>query len=346
MKGAFVGDFVGSRFEFFPNKTKDFDLISEGCHPTDDTILTIAVGDALAHGKDIGQNLRDFGLSFPTSYGMHFRDWMHGNLGSFDPYGSWANGAAMRVSCAAWLATSFEQCMEFAERSAAVTHNHPEGIRAAKAVAAAIYAGLSGWKRNDIRAFIQKSFQYDLSASVEELMPASYFELKAWVSIPKALICAFEAETVEGAVRNAVYLGGDADTEAAIAGSVAETWSEPPRAVLNAVWRFFPPPLQARVNSIQAKIDGTVREPLTKNQADSYVGWDPNSLTLWENEMAIRSDSAVMLGRQEAIAKLNAITEAAERVMAEEENSQVKEPSAGKPSLLGSFLRRIFKSHQ
>lgn len=310
MKGAFVGDYVGSRFEFAPYKSRDFELISESCHPTDDTILTIAVGDALAHGRDIGQNLRDFGLSFPTSYGMHFRDWMHGNLGSFDPYGSWANGAAMRVSCAAWLATSFAQCMEFAERSAAVTHNHPEGIRGAKAVAAAIYAGLSGWHRDDIRTFIQDSFGYPLSQSVDELMPSSYFELKSWISVPKALTCAFEAETVEDAIRNAVYLGGDADTEAAIAGSIAETWSEPPQNVLNAVWAFFPPSLQDRVNSIQAKIDGTVRNPLTKEEAASFVGWDEDWLRQWEEKLHEEAqNSPEAQAKATAIEKLNAISD-------------------------------------
>jgi ADP-ribosylglycohydrolase len=238
------------------------------------------VADALANRLDLAKTLKAYARSYPTSYGMHFRMWAHDQLPD-GPYGSWGNGAAMRVSSAAWLATSFEECMELAKASAAVTHNHPEGIRSAQAVAAAIYAGLSGWDRRDIRAFIERAFGYDLSATTDELMLPSYFELKAWISIPKAMTCAFEAETVEEAIRNAVYLGADADTEAAIAGSIAETWSKAPAAVIDAVMAYFPAPLRKKVRELKAQMDQVVRRPLTKEHAADLVLWNPEDLAEW-----------------------------------------------------------------
>jgi ADP-ribosylglycohydrolase len=308
MLGALAGDFVGSRFEFWPNKSRDFDLVSETCRPTDDTVLTIAVGDALAHGLDIAQTLRAYTMSYPASYGMHFRQWAYGQLGSDGPYGSWGNGAAMRVSTAAWLASSFEECMRYAEASAIVTHNHPQAVRSAKAVAAAIYAGLSGMDRLTIKAFIEKAFGYDLSMSVEDLMPSSYFELKSWISVQKAFVCAFEAETVEAAIRNAVYLGGDADTEAAIAASIAETWSEPPKDVVDAVMAYFPAPLRRRVESIQQKMRSVTREPLTVEEAMSLDLWDATELQRWianndEREAASTAQAEEEIQRQ--FARLN-----------------------------------------
>lgn len=302
MRGAFAGDFVGSRFEFFPNKSRDFEMVSESCRPTDDTILTIAVGDAIINKRDMGETLRMFAQSFPTSYGMHFREWFNGRLGSFEPYGSWGNGAAMRVSCTAHLATSFEECMELAELSAAITHNHPEGIRGAKAVAAAIYCGLSGWHRDDIRPFIERAFLYDLSSqSLEEVMLESTFDLSSAVSVPKALMCAFDAATVEDAIRNAVYLGGDSDTEGAIAGSIAETWSEPPKAVLNALWQHFPSPLRKRINAIQAQIDATERTPFTKEMSENLVLWDPKLFEEWDARIAAEEEARLeMIAAEEA----------------------------------------------
>lgn len=292
MLGAFAGDFVGSRFEFFPIKSRDFDLVSESCRPTDDTILTIAVGDALVTGRDMGETLRMFAQSFPTSYGMHFREWFNGRLGSYEPYGSWGNGAAMRVSTTAWLATSFAECMALAEKSAAITHNHPEGIRGARAVAAAIYAGLSGWHRDEIKPFIERAFGYNLSRNLDDVMLESRFELKSEISVPKALMCAFNAATVEDAIRNAVYLGGDCDTEGAIAGSIAETWSNVPEEVMVAFWRHIPGPLRKRIQDIQDKMAATTREPLTREEADAVVAWDPQLVEDWNATLKAAEDEA------------------------------------------------------
>lgn len=323
MLGAFAGDFVGSRFEFFPIKSRDFELVSEICRPTDDTILTIAVGDALVTGRDMGETLRMFAQSFPTSYGMHFREWFNGRLGSYEPYGSWGNGAAMRVSTTAWLATSFAECMELAEKSAAVTHNHPEGIRGARAVAAAIYAGLSGWHRDDIKPFIERAFGYDLSRNLDDVMLESRFELKSDISVPKALMCAFNAETVEDAIRNAVYLGGDCDTEGAIAGSIAETWSHVPEDVMEAFWRHIPGPLRKRIRAIQDKMAATVRTPLTREEADAVVAWDPKVVEEWDAAIKAAEEEAnaeEIAARKVEINRLNAEADSRDGIIRHEKD--------------------------
>jgi ADP-ribosylglycohydrolase len=331
MLGAFAGDFVGSRFEFFPIKCREFDLVSESCIPTDDSVLTIAVGDALVNGTDIGANLRMFAKSFPASYGMHFREWFNGNLGSYDAYGSWGNGAAMRVSTTAWLANSFSECMELAERSAIVTHNHPEAVRSAKAVAAAIYAGLSGWHRDDIKMFIERAFGYDLSRDLDEVMLESRYDLKASVSVPKALMCAFNAATVEEAIRNSVYIGGDCDTEGAIAGSIAETWSEVPEEVMNAFWRHIPGPLRKRINAILDKMHSTERTPLTKEEADAVVPWDPKLVEEW--------DEAIRLAEE----RQAALEEAREAQYKREQARSFQQPSASGDQLPGKGIFQRIK---
>jgi ADP-ribosyl-[dinitrogen reductase] hydrolase len=282
MKGALVGDFVGSRFEFAPLRSRDFDFVHEDCHPTDDSVLTIAVGDAVVNDLDIGENLRKFTWSFPTSYGAHFLDWAYGRFDSYAPYGSWGNGGAMRISTVAHLSKTFAECMELTERATAITHNHPQGIRAAKAVSAAIYAGLSGWKPEQIRLFIEKTFGYDLSSDVDTVKKTSVFDLKSDVSIPKAMICAFTASTVEDAIRNAVYIGGDSDTEAAIAGSIAETWSEVPKDAWRAVWEFLPVSLQNKIEEILTAYALVERTPLSVEEAAAYVGWDVKWVDQWE----------------------------------------------------------------
>jgi ADP-ribosylglycohydrolase len=341
MLGAFAGDFVGSRFEFFPIKSRDFDLVSEICRPTDDTILTIAVGDALVTGRDMGETLRMFAQSFPTSYGMHFREWFNGRLGSYEPYGSWGNGAAMRVSTTAWLSTSFAQCLELAEKSAAITHNHPEGIRGARAVAAAIYAGLSGWHRDDIKPFIERAFGYDLSRNLDDVMLESRFELKSDISVPKGLMCAFNAETVEDAIRNAVYLGGDCDTEGAIAGSIAETWSQVPEDVMDAFWKHIPAPLRKRIQDIQDKMAATIRAPLTQEEADAVVAWDPQVVEDWNAALKAAEDESnaeEIDARKDEIDRLDAETDRRDGII--RHKKQLQRPS-GFLSKVKQLLTRL-----
>jgi ADP-ribosylglycohydrolase len=220
MLGAIAGDVAGSTREFHPIKTKDFPLFVEASTATDDSILTVAVGTAILDGADFGERLGDFARAHPTSYGLTFYDWAY--KGDGKPYGSWGNGASMRVSPAAWLACDLTEALDIATRSAAATHDHPEGIRGARATTLAIYLGRCGWSAAAIREAVERTSGYDLSRTVDDLRPGCVFEVKSSVSVPEAIICALEALSFEDAIRNAVSLGGDADTQAAIAGSIAE----------------------------------------------------------------------------------------------------------------------------
>lgn len=285
MLGAIVGDFVGSRFEFHPFKSKEFDLIHEGCIWTDDSVLTIAVADALAGNLDMAATLRRYTVENVTSYGMHFWDWANKRYGSGDgPYGSWGNGASMRVSPAAWFARDIDECLRLAKASAEVSHNHPEAIRGAQAVAAAIYAALSGWSQSHIRSFIQRMSGYDLTPSVDDLRPTAQFEVKSWISVPRAIICALEATSFEDAIRNAVSLGGDADTEAAIAAAIVEPMFGVPRDLEVAAVTNLPPDLQDKLVAMKAASSAIRRAPLSRQDADAIPAWDPACVERWQIE--------------------------------------------------------------
>ena len=161
MIGAIAGDVIGSVHEYTATKTKDFPLIDPRCFFTDDTVLTIALADALLHELDYAVTLKLYYRRYPDAgYGSAFHDWAMSD--SWAPYNSWGNGAAMRVSPAAYVAESLDEAMALAERSAAVTHNHPEGVRGAQATAAAIFLARAGHKKSEIKRFIEASFGYDL----------------------------------------------------------------------------------------------------------------------------------------------------------------------------------------
>lgn len=221
MLGAVCGDIVGSRFEFAPLKSTDFDLFHGDCRFTDDTVCTLAVAKALMDGTDLSDTLADWVLAYvDAGYGLHFLEWalMPGRA----PYNSWGNGSAMRVSPAAWLADGLGDTARLAARTAAVSHDHHHGVRGAKATAVAVRMGLEGWSKEEIRNLVSDRFGYDLSRRTDDIRPRYQFEVSCQKSVPEALICALEADSWEGAVRLAVSLGGDADTQAAIAGGVAE----------------------------------------------------------------------------------------------------------------------------
>lgn len=231
MLGAIIGDIVGSVYEFNSEKTKDFLLFAPGCCPTDDSIMTIAVGlacldtdcsDEEGFKSAVIDRMHQLGQAYPDAgYGGTFYRWLlHGFT---QPYNSYGNGSAMRVSAVAWAAKTLEEAETFAKWSAEVTHNHPEGIKGAQAVAAAIFLARDGKSKEEIRAYIEERY-YDLDFTVDEIRPAYRFDVTCQGSVPQALECFLEAEDYEDAVRNAVSLGGDGDTQAAIAGSVAEAF--------------------------------------------------------------------------------------------------------------------------
>ncbi len=223
MMGAIAGDVVGSIYESKSRniKTKDFALFEPTKFFTDDTVMTVAVADALLDGADIGRKIRKWARAYPRrGYGGYFRRWMRSE--DPQPYNSYGNGSAMRVSAAGWLAQSEAQCVAFARASAAPTHGHPEGIKGAEATAWAIWGARAGASAKALREGITRRYGYDLSRTCDEIRPDYAFDVTCQGTCPQAFTAALEAEDFEDALRLAISLGGDADTLAAIAGSIAE----------------------------------------------------------------------------------------------------------------------------
>jgi ADP-ribosylglycohydrolase len=234
MLGVIVGDVVGSVFERRPAGGTEWDpLFQPGARFTDDTVMTVATAEALRTDGDFAAAYRRWGRRFPDAgYGGAFARWLRAP--DAGPYGSWGNGSAMRVAPVGWACATVEEVLEVAARSAAVTHDHPEGIRGAQAVALAVFLARSGADREAIRAELSGRFGYDLSRSVEEIRPGYGFDVSCQDSVPEAIVAFLDASGVEEAVRLAVSLGGDADTQAAIAGGIAEAFHGGVREALAA----------------------------------------------------------------------------------------------------------------
>lgn len=240
--GAISGDIIGSTREFNSIKTKDFKLFTKRSTFTDDTIMTLAIADWLIEDKTSSSVLIDslkyWGNKYPhAGYGGMFKNWLRQD--SPEPYGSWANGSAMRVSPCAWVGESIEEVQKLAYESAAVTHNHPEGIKGALATADAIYLARIGAEKQEIKEHIEVRYQYDLDITLGELRPHYDFDVSCAGSVPESIICFLEAKDFEDTIRNAVSLGGDADTQAAIAGSIASAyWDVPKKIAFKAIHRL------------------------------------------------------------------------------------------------------------
>ena len=223
MLGAIAGDVIGSRFEHAGIKSKDFDLFNRQSAFTDDTVHTIALADSILNKVPYQDKLREYFQSYPNvGYGGRFRRWAESPTP--EPYCSYGNGSAMRVSPVAWLYDTLEDVLSEAQKSATVTHNHPQGIRGARAVAGAIFMARSGAGKAKIRFYLEDACNYDLSASIDEIRPHYRFDVSCQGSVPQAITAFLEAVDFEDAVRNAVSLGGDSDTQACIAGSIAEAY--------------------------------------------------------------------------------------------------------------------------
>ena len=244
MLGAIVGDIIGSPYEFDHNniKTKDFSLISKRSYFTDDTVMTLAVADALMRvipsrdGKgtekefetELIRAMQDFGLRYPDAgYGAHFLGWL--GTKSPKPYNSFGNGAAMRVSPIAWAFDNLEAVERFAAASARVTHNHPEGVKGAQVTAGAIFLARDGGSKFDIKRYVETRYEYKLDRTLAEIRPAYRHVESCQETVPEAITAFLEGTNFEDAVRNAVSLGGDSDTLTAITASIAEgMWGVPP----------------------------------------------------------------------------------------------------------------------
>ncbi len=233
MLGAVIGDIVGAPYEFSPHhiKTKDFPLFGPYSRFTDDTVCTAAVADILMHDKPPAQTMQRWCRRHPKKgYGGNFGKWIYSSNPA--PYNSWGNGAGMRVSPAAFLnKDSLSNALEASDKVTRITHNHPEGMKGARATTHAIWLAFNDVDPQEIRSWIVSTYGYDLSKSVDEIRPDYSFNESCQETVPQAITCALESTSFEDAIRNAVSLGGDSDTLAAIAGPIAEALHGIPREI-------------------------------------------------------------------------------------------------------------------
>ena len=231
MLGAIIGDIVGSIYEGNPIKSTDFPLFGRKAGYTDDSILTVAVAYSILKGIDYEASMKRFGRKYTAGYGANFYQWLLSK--DSEPYNSWGNGSAMRVSPVGFAFDSIKEVLNEARKSAESTHNHPEGIKGAQSVALAIFLARRGESKEFIRGEIMERFSYDLNRTIDAIRPTYYFKSSCQESVPESIIAFIESENFEGAIRNAVSLGGDADTMACIAGGIAQAYyREIPAAIV------------------------------------------------------------------------------------------------------------------
>ena len=251
MYGAILGDIIGSPYEFDRgNKTKEFPLFSKESTYTDDTVMTIAVAEAFLNEagneallrQGLIDTMQDWGYRYPhAGYGIRFGHWLR----SVDPqpYNSFGNGSAMRVSAVAWMYDDLKTVRRMARLSAEVTHNHPEGIKGAEATAAVIFLGRTGNTKAEIKAYVQENFGYDLSRSCDEIRPCYCHVESCQETVPEAITAFLEGDSFEDVIRTAVSLGGDCDTLTCIAGSMAEGFYGVPEELKAACIERLPEPI-------------------------------------------------------------------------------------------------------
>lgn len=260
MIGAIIGDIVGSRFEWNNIKSKDFDLFTAGCFFTDDSVMTIAVADALIRAKgNLGilseyavESMQLIGRPFPDcGYGGSFYHWMYSD--DPKPYGSYGNGAAMRVSACGFAAKSLEEAKALSKAVTEVTHNHPEGIKGAEATAVAIYLARSGYSIEEIQQHISTKY-YPMDFTLDEIRDTYEFNETCQDTVPQALKAFFESLDFEDAIRNAISIGGDSDTLAAITGGIAEAYYGVPQDIKEKALNYLDEDLLQIVNRFYSKL--------------------------------------------------------------------------------------------
>ncbi|MFK5970729.1 MAG: ADP-ribosylglycohydrolase family protein [Candidatus Marithrix sp.] len=253
MIGAIAGDIIGSIYEFRNIKTKDFPLFSTNCTFTDDTILTVALADSILNNISYVDKLKEYFSNFPTaSYGGNFYQWAISEHN--EPYNSWGNGSAMRVSPVGFAYNDLNIVLEKAKQSAEVTHNHPEGIKGAQATAAAIFLGRTGNDKVAIKNFITSNFNYNLSLTLDEIRPTYQFDVSCQGTVPQSIIAFLESNSYEDAIRNAISLGGDSDTIACITGGIAQAfYGEIPSFIQEQVDSILPAQFKKITEQFAAK---------------------------------------------------------------------------------------------
>ena len=274
MLGSIIGDTAGSVYEFNNIKTMDFPFFSEKSDYTDDSIMTMAVADWLlkdpTHGMDtLEASFISFAKKYPCpmgGYGGGFNRWLFfpealGDYGSRDfkpgtrhPYNSWGNGSAMRASANGWMFDTLEETECVAGLSAAITHNHPEGIKGAQSTAAAIFMARNGSSKEAIRSYITEKYGYNLNRTCNEIRPVYHWESSCQGTVPEAMVAFFDSTDFESAIRLAVSLGGDSDTLACITGGIAEAfYKEIPTPIATGIWSLLPEDFKAILKEMEAR---------------------------------------------------------------------------------------------
>lgn len=251
--GSIAGDIIGSVFEWNNIKTIEFELFCNKSKFTDDSVLTIATMDAIINKRNFAECYQSYGQKYPNrGYGGNFRTWIYSK--NPKPYKSWCNGSAMRVSSVGWAWNNFEKVMHEAKKSAEVTHNHPEGIKGAQAVAAAVFMAWNGKNKDEIKSFIIEKFNYNLDRNINDIRQYYQFDVSCQGSVPEAIIAFLESTDYESAIRFAVSIGGDSDTIACISGGIAEAYyKEIPDYIIKNVLKILPEDLINIVSDFSLK---------------------------------------------------------------------------------------------
>lgn len=259
MLGALIGDIVGSRFEWHNIKSKDFELFAPKCSPTDDSIMSLAIakaivecrGDYSSLGANAVKYMREIGRHYPyCGYGNMFNRWMYSD--NPQPYNSFGNGSAMRVSACGFAASSFEEAVSMSKAVTEVTHNHPEGIKGAEATVAAIYMARKGSSIDEIRSYINDNY-YPMNFTLDSIRAGYRFNETCQETVPQAITAFLESESFEDAIRCAISIGGDSDTLAAITGGIAEAYYGIPDDIRSRALSFLDSRELALLNEFEEK---------------------------------------------------------------------------------------------
>ncbi len=252
MLGAIAGDMIGSIYEATPIKSMDFPLFQKYSTFTDDTVMTIAIADAILNQKDYATSMKEYGLKYPDAgYGGMFLTWIYQS--EVRPYNSWGNGSAMRVSSIGFAFRDNNKVLLEAKKSAQVSHNHPEGIKGAQATALAVHMAFTGAGKTSIRKEISRLFEYDLDRTVDEIRPHYGFDVSCQGTVPEAIIAFLDSNDYEDAIRKAISLGGDSDTLACITGGIAQAfYKEIPQEITDQVCEHLPKDLSIVLDRFNA----------------------------------------------------------------------------------------------
>lgn len=282
MLGAIIGDLVGSRFEWNNIKTKDFDFLTYKCKPTDDSIMSLAIAKALLATRNTGADLgeaavkcmQEVGRPYPhCGYGGRFRQWIYSE--NPQPYNSYGNGAAMRVSACGFAGNSLQEVVELSHAVTEVSHNHPEGIKGAECTAVAIYLARTGSSIIEIRDYIDKHY-YPMNFTLDSIRDTYHFDVSCQGSVPQAVMAFLESNDFEDAIRNAISIGGDSDTIAAICGGIAEAYYGIPADIRKHALTFLDQHLLDILNEFES-IYGMITEKTIKKDVNRPVTYAPKA---------------------------------------------------------------------